>query len=260
LSAEDENAINLIENLIARIQNLDKSHAQTAEHAQWLMETLSILEDIFGDKSRTYLSFVNLTWRPSGGYWVRGPDIESQIEYQRKQAYIDDLNIAEGILKAGIQLIKRKGVMNVYEGKDTPKESSEIIKIISLIENKLRKVIRDPPKNEIEVQDKIESLFIGAGLDGQYTREIEHMPYSSKSYIPDFLFEKIKTVVEVKLCKTADKEKDIISEINDDIIAYKTRYPNLIFVVYDLGIIRDQDKFKNDIMNNEQVQVIIVKQ
>ena len=224
------------------------------------METLSILEDIFGDKSRTYLSIATLTWQPSGPHWARGTDVESQVENQRRIAYDDDLNVAEGILKAGIVLIKRKGVKHVYEGRDTPKESSEIIKIISLIENKLRKLIRDPPKNEIEVQDKIESLFIGAGLDGQYTREIEHMPYSSKSYIPDFLFEKIKTVVEVKLCKTADKEKNIISEINDDIIAYKTKYPNLIFVVYDLGIIRDQDKFKNDIMNNEQVQVIIVKQ
>jgi hypothetical protein len=112
----------------------------------------------------------------------------------------------------------------VYEGKDTPKESSEIIRIISLIENKLRKLIRAPPKNEIEIQDKIESLFIGAGLDGQYTREVERFPYSSKSYQPDFLFEKIKTVVEVKLCKSADKEKDIVSEINDDIIGYKTRY------------------------------------
>jgi REase_DpnII-MboI len=231
LSVEDENAINSIENLIARIQNLRKGQPQSTDHVQWIMETLSILEDIFGDKSRTYLSFTSITWQPSGIFYARGPDIESQVEYQRRQAYADQLNIAEGILKAGIQEIKRKGVKHVYEGKDTSKESSEIIRIISLIENKLRKVIRKTPENEKEVQDRLEDIFIAGGLDGQYTRDVERFPYSSKSYQPDFLFEKIKTVVEVKLCKSPDKEKNIISEINDDIIGYKTKYPNLIFVM-----------------------------
>ncbi len=82
--------------------------------------------------------------------------------------------------------------------------SSEIIKIISLIDNKLRKIIRASPSHEKEIQDALESLFIGANLDGQFTREKENIAYSSKSYIPDFIFSKIDTIVEVKICKTND--------------------------------------------------------
>ncbi len=78
-------------------------------------------------------------------------------------------------------------------------------------------------------------------------------------YIPDFIFSKIDTIVETKLCKTNDKEKAIISEINDDIVAYKTKHCNIVFVVYDIGIIRDQDLFKNSLEASENVIVSIVK-
>ena len=105
----------------------------------------------------------------------------------------------------------------------------------------------------------MEDLFIGGNLDGQYTRDKENFVYSSKTYKPDFIFSKIDTVVEVKLCKTDDKEKAIIAEINDDVLAYKTKFSNLIFVVYDLGIIRDQDQFKTDLQSSGNVIVKIVK-
>ncbi len=106
-----------------------------------------------------------------------------------------------------------------------------------MIDNKLRKVIRNTPSKEKEIQDALDNILIGANLDGQYSREKETILYSSKSYIPDFVFDKIDTIVEIKLCKTNDKEKEIISEINDDIIAYKTKYSNLIFVVYDMALL-----------------------
>jgi hypothetical protein len=123
----------------------------------------------------------------------------------------------------------------VYEGKNTAAESSEIVKIISLLENKLRKVVRNAPSKEKEIQDAVESLFVGANLDGEFTRDKENLVYSSKTYFPDFAFKKINTVVEIKLCDTLQRAKEIIAEINDDILAYKTKYANMIFVVYDLG-------------------------
>jgi len=56
------------------------------------------------------------------------------------------------------------------------------------------------------------------------------------------------------------RKKEIISEINDDVIDYKTKYANRIFVVYDLGIIRDQEKFRNSLEeNNEHVVVKVIK-
>ena len=181
------------------------------------------------------------------------------LEGVRHQGYLEDLEITRGLIQSGIDLIKRKGLSGVYEGKDTPQESSEIIKIISLIENKLRKIMRQKPNNEKEVQDALESLFIGANLDGEFTRDKERFQYSSKGYIPDFVFTKINTIIEVKLCDKDLRLKEIISEINDDILAYKTRYTNIIFLVYDLGVIRDRDEFKTSLEGNEHVVIIIIK-
>lgn len=86
---------------------------------------------------------------------------------------------------------------------------------------------------------------------------VEVIVYSSKSYKPDFLFSKIDTIVEVKLCNSKEVEKDIISQINDDIVAYRTKYSNLIFVVYDVGVIRDQDKFRKSIEANDVVVRVV---
>lgn len=134
------------------------------------------------------------------------------------------------------------------------------MKIHHLINTKLRKTVRDVPQGEKEVQDRLEDVFTGADLDGHFTREKERFGFSAKSYIPDFIFERIDTVVEVKLCKTELDVRNIISQINDDIIAYRTKYSNIIFVVYDLGKIRDQDEFKRGLEISEQVIIMIVKQ
>jgi hypothetical protein len=170
------------------------------------------------------------------------------------------LDFAQGILESGIDLLKRKGVDAVYDGKDTPKETSEILKIESIIENSLRKAIIKRPTNESEVKDALQTLFIGAGLDDDFTREKEHIIYSSKTYVPDFVFKRISTVVEMKFCDGTGRDKEIIGEINDDIVAYKTAYHNLIFVVYDSGgIIRNADEFRSSIEKQESVMVRVVK-
>jgi hypothetical protein len=135
----------------------------------------------------------------------------------------------------------------------------EIFKVISLIENSLRKIIRDKPERESEINDSLEDLFIGAGLDGSFSREKESIPYSNKKYIPDFVFDNIGAVVETKFVDKKGKDKEIVGQINDDIVAYKSRYPNLIFVVYDMGIIRNVDMFKNSIENQESVIVKVIK-
>ena len=67
------------------------------------------------------------------------------------------------------------------------------------------------------------------------------------------------TVIQLLEEKKITKSDFIISEINDDIIAYKTKYENLVFVVYDLGMIRDVNRFKSSLEANEHVIVIIVK-
>lgn len=252
-------AINSLKKSLDEIQKLKKEYPHSPNHIKWFSDTLYLLEDIFGHNSRVYLTLAALTWQPTGTFFADRFTLEGELDRRKQIAFLQQLGVAEGIIKSGIQQIRNKGIKNVYEGKDTPPESSEIIKIISLIDSKLRKIIRAPPSHEKEIQDALESLFIAANLDGQFTREKENIAYSSKSYIPDFIFFKIDTIIEVKLCKTNDKEKAIISEINDDIIAYKTKYSNLIFVVYDIGIIRDQDLFRSSLEASENVVVKVVK-
>jgi len=136
------------------------------------------------------------------------------------------------------------------------------IKILTNLEEflfkNLRKSIRNKPLNEKEVQEIIQIML--NSKDYIFKREKVRINYSSKEFIPDFTFEDLDAVLEVKLCKTDKKEKDIIDEINADIPAYLSRYRNVTFLVYDLGIIRDSDLFVRDIeKNNPRIKVLIIK-
>lgn len=141
--------------------------------------------------------------------------------------------------------------------KDQVGQSSDIIKLLNLSRSKLRKVIREKPKNEREVQDAFEAVVIGADIP--YSRENDSIEYSSKTYIPDFTFQALDVALEIKLCGKDGREKQIIAEINDDILAYKTKYQNLIFVVYDTGFIRDVDLFTSSFENQKNVIVQVIK-
>jgi hypothetical protein len=129
--------------------------------------------------------------------------------------------------------------------------------IIDLINANLRASIYHDPRNEREVQDVLETIFRARALD--FRREQDTVPYSTKRYIPDFTFNRIGLAVEVKLCKDKDREKDMIEEINSDIIGYGGRYDRCLFVIYDLGFIRDIAQFSRDIEANPNVHVLIVK-
>lgn len=131
--------------------------------------------------------------------------------------------------------------------------------IEEFLQSNLRKNIRNIPKEEKEIQDTIEIMLNSKGYI--YQREKIRIPYSNKTYQPDFTFDDLNAVLEVKLCKTDQKEKDLIDEINADISPYASKFSNITFLIYDLGIIRDVDLFRKDIeKNNPRTRVLIVKQ
>lgn len=136
-------------------------------------------------------------------------------------------------------------------------KEQEYEQIIDVIYANLRASIYQDPKNERDVQDTLETIFRARALD--YLRERDTVPYSTKRYIPDFTFNRLGLAVEVKYCKDKDREKDLIDEINADIIGYAGRYDRTIFVIYDLGFIRDVPQFSSDIEKNPNVHVVIVK-
>jgi hypothetical protein len=82
---------------------------------------------------------------------------------------------------------------------------------------------------------------------------------SGKESVPDFIFPHLKLCLEVKLSKSSDKLRAIVDEINADIRAYGTLYERQLYVVYDLGTIRDEAEFKRHLETVPGVSVIIVK-
>jgi hypothetical protein len=216
---------------------------------------------VFGRKSRYYLTFAGLSWRPSGEFMIALEDCDWNpqlaIERRHHEAYLRQLDSARGLLLAALDDLDRRGIAEVYDGKNTPPESSALVKILALIEPKLRKTVRQKPEREKEIQDVFETLLVGA--DVKFEREAVSIVYSSKTYRPDFTFPPIDLALELKLCNRADREKEVIAEINDDILAYKTKYGNMFFVVYDLGFIRDIERFAATFETNDGVIVRVVK-
>jgi hypothetical protein len=137
----------------------------------------------------------------------------------------------------------------------------EIDNVGNFIKTKLRSVIFDIPMKEKEIQNSIENLFIGRGYGKaiDYDRETGKFNFSGREYIPDFILPKLRMCIEVKMLKESQKKSKVIEEINADITAYSKEYENILFVVYDIGIIRDELEFCRDIENNDGVKIIIVK-
>jgi hypothetical protein len=259
-----EGALSELDALIQEINKLSTQRRYSADHTRWIARSLTLLEEVFGRESRYYLTFASFTWDEGGSFIVGGladPEgswnPQAAIEKRNHQAYLDQLDASKGLLQAASDHLRRTDLASVYEGRDTGPESSMIVKIINMADRKLRKIVRNKPSQEREIQDAFENLLIGA--DVPYSRETESIEYSSKTYTPDFTIQKIDLAIEVKLCAREGREKGIIPEINDDILAYQTKFGNLLFIIYDTGFIRDIDRFSGAFEKNENVIVRVVK-
>ena len=251
-----EEALNSLNLAIEEIDNLKVLKSNSAEHIRWLSNTLRLLKEVFGQNSTYYQTLQHLSWRETGRMLIQDWDVEGAIERRHHSAYLSQLETAKGLILASKDHLEASEISEVYNGDNTAEEASDLIQIINLGEKKLRKLIRETPTKEKQVQDKYEDLLIANDIN--YAREFPHIEYSSKQYVPDFSIEKLDLAIEIKLCKK--DEKLLIAQINDDILAYKTKFRNLIFLIYDIGQIRDVDKFKDSIELHEDVIVQIIKE
>jgi len=141
-----------------------------------------------------------------------------------------------------------------------PKLATSEIQIETLIETirvNLRAAIFELPTKEKEIQNALDIILRSRGYI--FLREKVTIQYSSKNYIPDFTIDSLDLAIEVKFCNAAGKEKTIIDEINADVVGYKEKYPNILFVVFDVGQIRDEALFSKDIKGNPGVKALVVK-
>lgn len=140
---------------------------------------------------------------------------------------------------------------------------NEYNKIDNLINSKLRSLIMEVPENEKEIQNNLERLFISSGMSKgiDYDRETGKFNFSGREYIPDFILPKVNCCIEVKFIKDKKHLKNMIEEINADITAYSKKYEKIMFIVYDLGCIRDIDEFKRDIELSKEndIKVLVIK-
>jgi hypothetical protein len=151
----------------------------------------------------------------------------------------------------------RLGELEAYLRSKLGDTDQRVQSIIDLVEANLRPSIRKDPDKEREIQDILETIFHVRDLP--YLREKVHIKYSSKTYVPDFTVDSLNLAVEAKLCNRESREKEIIDEVNADILAYKTKYESIIFIIYDLGFIRDTAQFSADIEKNPNVHSIVIK-
>jgi hypothetical protein len=137
----------------------------------------------------------------------------------------------------------------------------ETHKLKDFIEGNLRRAVFTVPERELEVQNAIEALVVGRGMakGTEYDRETGRVKSSGKESVPDFIFPRYNLCLEVKLSKSPEKLRSIIDEINADIRAYGSTYERQLYVVYDLGTIRDEAEFKRDLEDVPGVSVLIVK-
>ncbi|MBI4133015.1 hypothetical protein HY478_00215 [Candidatus Uhrbacteria bacterium] len=253
-----------LNSLTTQAQELISVRRHSEDHVRWVAKTKRFFKEVFGEDSDYYVTFTALTWSRRGAFVVGGPARPEEswnpqlgVDRVNQEAYERDLGIARGLLLAAQDELQQKQILEVYRGKDTGPEASLIVKIIGLAEYKLRKTIRKSPLAEQEIQDAFENLLIGADIP--YSRETDRIAYSSKTYTPDFSVEKADLAIEIKLSGKKEREKQIIAEINDDILAYKTKFGNGLFIVYDNGFIRDVERFIGNFEDQEGIIVKIVK-
>lgn len=136
----------------------------------------------------------------------------------------------------------------------------EFENLSNFISSRLRAAIFEKPEKEIEIQNAVETLLLGRGLSKgiDYDRESGKLEFSGREYIPDFVLPRMGLSIEVKLLKEGKRSK-IIEEISADVTAYAKSYARQLFIVYDLGVIRDESEFRRDIENAGDIKVLIIK-
>ena len=175
------------------------------------------------------------------------PSSADTVIFQQKE-YFDSVYVNLSIIKAHLE-------------NELDLKTDEALNFKNFFQANLRRAVIHTPKSELDIQDVVEQLLIGRGLTKgiDYDRETGRIKVSIKEVIPDFVLHRLKMALEVKLSKDKDASKRIVDEINADIKAYSKKYVRQLYIVYDMGSIRDENEFKSDLDNAEDISVIVVK-
>lgn len=206
-----EDAEQELTTLLSEIGGLSHIRRFSAPHTRWLARTLRLLEEVFGVSSRYYQTLAGLDFQRSGTFFLDPYAPDGGLERIHQEAYVRQMDGARGILQAALDELSSSSIEDVYKGHSPAREASDILRVITLVEQKLRKVMREPPQRERQVQDAVKNLLIGADIE--YSRETDSIEYSSKTYTPDFSLPRLDLALEVKRAARDGREKEAIAEI-----------------------------------------------
>jgi hypothetical protein len=175
------------------------------------------------------------------------PSAGSSVTLQQR-IYFDEVYVNLLILKS---FIEANGGITEVEAEN----------ILNFLKANLRKAIHNEPTHEQDVQNAIEALLIGKGMQKgiDYDRETGRVKHAGKESIPDFVFPNERMVLEVKFSNREGKLASLIDEMNADIVAFSTVYERVWFLIYDLGLIRDEDEIIQGLQKSEKVKCAVVK-
>jgi hypothetical protein len=176
------------------------------------------------------------------------PGNADSLPFQRKEIF-DGVYANLSLLKASLE-----NEIGVVE--------DETDALRDFLQARLRSAVLHEPERERDVQDALETLLIGRGMQKgiDYDREVGRVKVSVKEVIPDFIIPRLALALEVKLIKPSTRVRAIVDEMNADIRAYSKQYRTILFLVYDMGNVRDETEFKQDLEDAGSVVVVVVKQ
>lgn len=86
-----ETALVELQTLAGYTAELAKEYPFSAEHTRWVNRTLAVLEEVFGGRSRYFLSFASYTWHFAGSLVVSTLNLDEQLRQSHQQAYLSQL-------------------------------------------------------------------------------------------------------------------------------------------------------------------------
>src|ERR1051326_5486648 len=120
------------------------------------------------------------------------------IAFQQK-AYFEGIYANVCILRSVLE--RKAGVVE-----------DEFAALRDFIQARLRSAVFEPPTHERDIQNVVEQLLIGRGMQKgrDYDREVGRVKISAKEVVPDFILPRLSTAIEIKLIKEAPRLKPLI--------------------------------------------------
>lgn len=112
----------------------------------------------------------------------------------------DDLSLGDRTLLHAIGTLEFAQELGGEDSLPVQEDSPAIlVEVLSAIRRALRPTFKEPPANEIEVQNQVEVILRAQGVEFEREPQMEH---ATKKVKPDFALPTLATALEVKFCNS----------------------------------------------------------